>query len=75
MCQPDSIWARRGHVIRTTALSNLWPYTIADEAWLDRVQAFIASHKVPDEAMRALSEEISLSKRAIKAQQLDAENA
>ena len=71
MCQPASIWQRRGHVIRTTALSNLWPYTIADEAWLDRVQTFIDSHDVPDEAMRVLSEEISLSRRAIKARELD----
>nr|WP_076387991.1 aminopeptidase N [Vaginimicrobium propionicum] len=75
ICDPKSVWSSRGATIREQVLRYLWPTPFADDAWIGKVEAFLAEHKLPEQALRTVTENIADQKRANTAQHLDAKNS
>jgi len=64
------LWADRGNATVETALRDLWPSPVADEALIDRTQAWLADHvAAPPSVVKVVREALDGTHRMLAAQQ------
>lgn len=59
-------WEKRGHIARQTVLVHLWPAPVADQAFLDRLSAWMDSRELPGQVKRVLMNNRDEAQRALR---------
>jgi aminopeptidase N len=64
------VWQNRGHAASQAALSWLFPTPLADQTFIDQLDAWVAQHRPSPTVGRVLAEQRDNAARAIRGQEL-----